>query len=231
MDVGATERDRCRWRARGYLLYHRSLFMTIARSRTCILAVCLFGASQSAAQTTGPVELVVRVFDGLQEITGECDVAVYPTGMRDTIHAPDSHRDSGHHVEVEPGFYDVQVSWRGAAGGVAIEWVRHLPVFWYPDDGPYHLEIVNVQSNFGALIVRPPTDRAATPRRWHVSAFLDGALGRAGFEPVGGTQRHLFILPAGRYDVVARQGATERQLGDIDIPAGRTRLTLLESSR
>ena len=205
--------------------------MTIARSRMCILTVCLFGAGQSTAQTSGPVDLVVRVFDGLQDITGECDVAVYPTGERDTVHAPDGHDDSGHHLEVAPGFYDVQVSWRDATGAVTIDRVRHLPVLRYPDDGPYHLEIVNVQSSFGALLVRPPAEREAPEQRWHVSAFLDGALGRAGFEPVHGAQRHLFILPADRYDIVARQGATELHLGDIDVPAGRTRLALLDTPR
>ncbi|MEE8130490.1 MAG: hypothetical protein V3T48_09390, partial [Vicinamibacterales bacterium] len=65
-------------------------------------------------------------------------------------------------------------------------------------------------------------------RDWRVSAFLHGVVGRAGFEPVGGTDHRLFILPAGRYDLVAGLGSTEHGVTDVEVPAQRTRLTLLE---
>ena len=53
-------------------------------------------------------------------------------------------------------------------------------------------------------------------------------MGRAGFEAVDGTDHRLFILPAGRYDLVASLSSTELTVTDVEVPAQRTRLKLLE---
>ena len=141
---------------------------------------------------------------------------------------PDLHPGAGHLVEVEPGLYDLQIRWRGPDDTVAIEWAEHLSVLRYPDEGGRHIEIVNLQPVFGALLVRPPVAWLETEGDWRVSAFLHGGVGRAGFEPAGGTDHRLFILPAGRYDLVAARGSTELTVTNIEVPAQRTRLKLLE---
>ena len=193
-----------------------------------VVFVCLLAPADAGAQSSAPVELLVRVFDGLEEITAHCRIAVYPADTRGVPLVPDLRPGTGHHVEVEPGLYDLQIIWRGPDDTVAIEWAEHLSVLRYPDEGGRHVEIVNLQPVFGALLVQPPVVWLETDRDWRVSAFLHGGVGRAGFEPADGTGHRLFILPAGRYDLVAGLGSTEVTVTDIEVPARRTRLTLLD---
>ena len=192
------------------------------------LVVCLAMPGVTRAQSSAHVELIVRVFDELNEITAHCQIAVYPADTRDAPLVPDLRPGTGHHIEVEPGLYDLQITWRRPDDTVAIEWAEHLSVLWYPDEGGHHIEVINLQPVFGALLVRPPAAWLDTDRDWRVSAFLHGGVGRAGFEPVDGTDHLLFILPAGRYDLVAGLGSTELRVTDVEVPAQRTRLKQLE---
>ncbi len=201
--------------------------MATGRVAGLVIAVCLLAPAGAGAQSA-PVELLVRVFNGLDEITAQCQIAVYTADTRDAPLVPDLRPGTGHHVEVEPGLYDLQITWRGPGDTVAIEWAEHLSVLRYPDEGGHHVEVVNLQSVFGALLVRPPVAWLETDRDWRVSAFLHGGVGRAGFEPVDGTDYRLFILPAGRYDLVAELGSTELTVTDVEVPPQRTRLKLLE---
>ena len=203
--------------------------MTIDRVGRVTLFVCLLAPAGVGAQSAAAVELLVRVFNGLDEVTAQCRIAVYTAGTRRAPLVPDLRPGTGHHIEVEPGLYDLQVTWRGPGDTVAIEWAEHLSVLRYPDEGGRHVEIINLQLGFGALLVRPPAAWLETDRGWRVSAFLHGVVGRAGFEPVDGTDHRLFILPAGRYDLVAGLGSTEHTVTDVEVPAQRTRLTLLET--
>ena len=202
--------------------------MATQRVAQCALLVCLLASAYAGAQSSGPVELLVRVFDGNEEVTAQCGIAVYSAGTRDAPLVPDLRPGTGHHVEVEPGLYDLQITRRGPDDTIQIAWAEHLSVLRYPDDQGRHLEIVNLQPVFGALLVRPPVAWLETDRYWRVSAFLHGGVGRAGFESTGGTDHQLFILPAGRYDLVAAHGSTEIRVTDIEVPAQRTRLKLLE---
>ena len=202
--------------------------MATERVARFIVLICLLAPAGAGAQSSAPVELIVRVFDELDEITVHCQIAVYTADTRDAPLVPDLRPGTGHHVEVEPGLYDLQVTWRRPGDIVAIEWAEHLSVLWYADEGGRHVEIVNLQPVFGALLVRPPVAWLETDRDWHVSAFLHGGVGRAGFEPVDGTDYKLFILPAGRYDLVAGLGSIELTVTDVEVPAQRTRLKLLE---
>ncbi len=193
-----------------------------------VVLVCLLAPAGAGAQSSAPVELLVRVFDELDEITAQCRIAVYTADTRAAPLVPDLRPGTGHHVEVEPGLYDLQITWHGPGDTVAIEWARHLSVLWYPDEGGRHVEIVNLQPVFGALLVRPPVAWLEAKDDWRVSAFLHGGVGRAGFEPVDGTDHKLFILPTGRYDLVASLGSTELTVTEVAGPAQRTRLKLLE---
>ena len=202
--------------------------MDTERVARFVVLVCLLAPAGASAQSSSPVELLVRVFDGPDEITADCQIAVYPADTRDAPLVPALSSGMGHHVEVEPGLYDLQIRWRGSGDTVAIEWAEHLSVLWYPDEGGHHVEIINLQPVFGALLVKPPVAWLETDRNWRVRAFLHGGVGRAGFEAVDGTDHKLFILPAGRYDLVAGLGPTEFTVTDVEVPAQRTRLKLLE---
>ena len=199
---------------------------TLRVTRFAVL-VCLL-AKAGAAQSSAPVELFVRVFDGVEEVTADCRIAVYAADTREAPLLPDLRPGTGYHVEVEPGLYDLQIMWRGPGDTLAVEWAEHLSVLRYPDEGRRHVEIVNLQPGFGALLVLPPAVWLETDRDWRVSAFLHAGAGRAGFEPAGGTDHRLFILPAGRYDLVAGRGSTELTASDVEVPAQRTRLKRLE---
>ena len=202
--------------------------MATERVARFVVFVCLLAPAGASAQSSAPVELIVRVFDERDEITAHCQIAVYTADTRDAPLVPDLRPGTGHHVEVEPGLYDLQITCREPGDTVVIEWAGHLSVLWYPDEGGHHVEIVNLQPVFGALLVQPPVAWLETDRDWRVSAFLHGGVGRAGFEPVDGTDRQLFILPAGRYDLVAGLGSTQLTVTDVEVPAQRTRLKLLE---
>ena len=202
--------------------------MTSDRVGRFTLFVCLGLPAAAVAQSSGPVELLVRVFDGDEEVTAHCGIAVYSADSRAAPLVPDLRPGTGHHVEVDPGLYDLQITRRGPDDTVQIEWAEHLSVLRYPDEGGRHVEIINLQPAFGALLVRPPVAWLETDRDWRVRAFLQGGVGRAGFEPAGDTDHQLFILPAGRYDLVAALGSTEIRVTDIEVPARRTRLKLLE---
>ena len=201
----------------------------LALMRCLALLVCLGMPGMTLAQSSAPVELRVRVFDGLEEITTHCRLAVYPADTREAPLVPDLHPATGYHLAVEPGLYDLQITRRGPDDTIAVEWADHLSVLRYPDEEGRHIEVLNIQPAFGALLVRPPAPWLDTDRDWRVSAFLHGGVGRAGFEPIDdGTDHRLFILPAGRYDLIASLGSTELSVTDVEVPAQRTRLTLLE---
>ena len=202
--------------------------MVTQRLAQFAVLVCVLAPADVGAQSSGPVELLVRVFDGDEEVTTRCGIAVYSADTREAPLVPELRPDTGHHVALEPGLYDLQITRRGPDDTVQIEWAEHLSVLRYPDEGGRHVEIINLQPVFGALMVRPPVAWFETDREWRVSAFLHGGVGRAGFEPDGGTDHRLFILPAGRYDLVAALGSTEIRVTDIEVPAQRTRLKLLE---
>ena len=197
--------------------------------RCLALLVCLGIPGVTLAQSSASVELLVRVFDESEEITTQCVIAVYPADTREAPLVPDLRPGTGYHIEVEPGLYDLQVTWRGPGDSVTVEWATHLSVLRYPDEGGRHVEILNMQPGFGALLVQPPPSWLDTDPDWRVSAFLHGGVGRAGFEPTGDdTDQKLFILPAGRYDLIASLGETELPVIDIEVPAQRTRLRLLD---
>ena len=193
-----------------------------------ILLGSLLAPAGAGAQSSAPIELRVRVFNGLEEITTHCRLAVYTADTREAPFIAALQDGTGHHVEVDPGLYDLHITWRVPDGTVAIEWATHLSVLRYPDEGGRHVEIVNLQTAFGALLVRPPSTWLESDTEWSVRAFLPGGVGRAGFEPTDGSDHRLFILPAGSYDLVGRSGSTELSVTDVEVPAQRTRLKLLE---
>ncbi len=202
--------------------------MSLQRIARCAVLAGLFAPAGAGAQSSVPVDLVVRVFDGTDEVTEQCQIAVYAADARVTPLLPELRPDSGHHVAVAPGLYDVRITRRDEADTVAIAWAEHLSVLRYPDDGTEHVEIINLQPEFGALLVRPPDAWRDGGQAWGVSAFLHGGVGRAGFEGTGDPHHRLFILPAGRYDLVADLDRTEIAVSDVEVPAQRTRLLLLE---
>ncbi|MDG2039862.1 MAG: hypothetical protein P8J30_05210 [Ilumatobacter sp.] len=192
-----------------------------------LLAVLLL-PHHASAQEPGVVGLLVRVFDGLREVTADCEVAVYPVGLRDTAVPAALRMDGWTHVDVPAGFYDLQVTRRDADGVTAVTWIERLSVLQYADEAEGHREIVNLQPAFGALLISPPPTWQDGDHAWRAGVFLHGSEGRAGFAPVTeDAVPRVFVLPAGRYDLTAVSDPVEVTVSDIEVPANHTRMTVL----
>ena len=189
----------------------------------CVLAtLALLSVASTRAQPPA-VTLQVRVFDGVDEVTADTKITAYVTGDR-TSALVATFASESHSLELQPGIYDLQITRDEIDDTASVKWYKHLWIQHYPDQLAGHLEVLNLQAVFGTLLVRPPKGWLDNGRPWHVGAFLTEGEGRSGFEPIESEEQRLFILPAGHYDMRARQGAWELTREAVEVPAGRTRL-------
>jgi hypothetical protein len=105
---------------------------------------------------------------------------------------------------------------------VTIRWAQRLVVMPYPDEEGRHLEVINFQNGYGALEVR---------RRDHgppdVAVYRSGDRAKPAAQPIRGAGYHLFVLPAGAYDIESRQAGTVSWETGFDVPLDRTRLLIV----
>jgi hypothetical protein len=186
-------------------------------------------ASAPGAQTVEPnrVRLQLRVFEGGEDITADARLLLYPRGQRtgNIALALGPGPDQAFEADVDTGFYDVQVIRERRGQVLGIRWIENLLVQRYPDEYGRHLQVLNLNPEFGALQIRPAPAEVAATRGWSAVALAAGdtarELGKA--RPVGDDL--LLVLPAGRYDIRVTLG--DRSLSsfrEIEIPADRTRL-------
>ena len=168
-----------------------------------------------------------RVFNGAEEVTASTRLRVVPAGAR---RGPAIDVDRGA-VPLAPAVYDVQAIRTSERGVKSIKWAERLAILHYPDEGGRHLEVINFQSGYGALQLR--ATRGDLPPE-AIAVFETGNHTAAAGSVLPGDGYVLFVGRAGRYDVrVQRAGpggdpAMEWLLA-IDVPAGRTRLRLIET--
>lgn len=179
--------------------------------------------TQAAAQAQSPLTLEIRVFTGAEEVTAETRVTVHRAGERSDPLVQTASGGGRVTLAVPPGIYDVQAIRERDGRVVSIRWAERLVVMPYSDENGHHLEVVNFMNGFGALQVRarqagvlPEVDiYAATVRDKPIATRVDG------------TDYALFVVPAGKYDVLIRAGSRQAWQADIDVPPGRTRLLVL----
>jgi hypothetical protein len=167
-----------------------------------------------------------RVFNGTEEVTASTRLRVVPAGARNAsaIEAAPSE------VSLAPAVYDVQAIRTSERGVRSIRWAERLAILHYPDEGGRHLEVINFQSGFGALQLR--ATRGELPPD-AVAVFETGNHTTPTGSVLSGDGYVLFVGRAGRYDVrVQRAGSggtpdTNWFLA-IDVPAGRTRLRIVD---
>lgn len=180
-------------------------------------------AVTQAPRAQSPLTLEIRVFTGVEEVTGETRVTVHRAGERADPLAQTAAGVGRVTLVVPPGIYDVQAIRERDGRVISIRWAERLVVMPYSDENGHHLEVVNFMNGFGALQVRssqaavlPEVDiYAATVRDKPVATRVDGA----GYA--------LFVVPAGKYDVLVKAGSKQAWQADIDVPPGRTRLLVL----
>lgn len=169
------------------------------------------------------VVLEVRVFAGLQDVTGETRVSVHRAGERREPIAQEVPRQGRLETRVPPGIYDVQAIRERDDRVVGIRWAERLVVMAYPDEGGRHLEVVNMDAGFGAVQVRtkqpgPPPD---------VAIFTRGQREKEAATRFTGDGYTLFVVPAARYDLRVRTGDQVAWHADIEVPLDRTRLWIV----
>ena len=185
-------------------------------------------ASIVAASLQPPSVLTeFRVFNGADEVTAATRLRVVPAGNRNAP-AIDVERGT---VPLAPAVYDVQAIRTSDSGVRSIKWAERLAILHYPDEAGRHLEVINFQAGYGALQLRVTRGALAAA---DVALFPTGDHTEIAGRALAGDGYVLFVAPAGRYDVRMRH-ADHGGAGDthwllaVDIPAGRTRLKLIET--
>jgi len=176
------------------------------------------------AQTPDAQALITcefRVFDGGNEISRQTRVIVYASGQREK----GVRTDAAGRVRLGAGLYDVQAIRQRNGQVVGIRWLERLLIARYPDEEGFHLEVINFNTRYGSLELKP-VDRT----EYDATAFAPGDHAHPVATALPGAGYLLLVVPAGRYDVRVRaKGATgvETWLPQIDVPGGRTRLRML----
>jgi hypothetical protein len=166
-----------------------------------------------------PLTLELRAFNGAEDVTAQVRVTIHRAGERGEPFKSPKPADGRVEVEVPAAIYDIQVIHERDGRVLSIRWANRLVVMPYPDEHGHHLEVINFKNGFGALEVRSPS--GARP---DVSLYQPGRRDKPTAPAMPGKNSVLFIVPAGRYDLLMRAaGKTDWQTG-IDVPLDRTRL-------
>lgn len=184
-----------------------------------LLVLALFGVVQAGE----PLTLEIRVFAGAQEVTGDTRISVHRAGDRGTPLAQLTPQTGRLEIAVAPGIYDVQAIREHDGRVVGIRWAERLVVMAYPDEGGHHLEVVNLETGFGALQLRGRQSTAAPD----VALFAAGQRTKEAAARLTGDGYALFVVPAGSYDVRTRDGERVSWHAGIDVPLDRTRLLIV----
>jgi hypothetical protein len=176
------------------------------------------------ASEEAKIRLEVRVFAGTEDVTARARVQIHPSGTRDAPIAS-AFRGERYIVDVTPGLYDVQAIVEQDGRVTGIRWAERLAVMAYPDEAGDHLEVINVRNGFGALQVR---SKDGAPIQGDAALFPSGSRDAARRVAASSSTAAwlLFVVPPGRYDLVAGPDARQ-QFTDIEIPADRTRLKIV----
>lgn len=180
---------------------------------------------QAASTPATKVKLQLRIFEGAEDITREARVQLYPRGQRTNEIATALGADQAYETDVEPGFYDVQVIKEQRGQVLGIRWVEQILVQRYPDEYGRHLQVLNLNPEFGALQIRPAPAEVAASRGWSAVAVVPGDAARelSRARPIGDDL--LIVMPAGKYDIKVSLGDRSTSwLREVDIPGDRTRL-------
>ncbi len=189
-----------------------------------MLRLCLAALVLVVVPAGDVVLLEVRAFAGPREVTNETRITVHQAGDRQHPVAQLTRPAERTEIPVEPGIYDVQAVRERDGRVVAIRWAERLVVMAYPDEEGHHLEVINFESGFGALQVRARADRTRGP---DVALFKAADRASEVTQRLAGGAYALFVVPAGRYDVRARDGDRVTWSAGIDIPLDRTRLVVV----
>jgi hypothetical protein len=173
----------------------------------------------TALAAFGPttVTLQIRVFDGPEDVSSAARVVVFKAGDRQH---PVAQSAAGGLLEapLPEGLYDAQAIHEAEGRVMQIRWAERLVLMAYPDEEGRHLEIINFQSDYGALQARGRG--AGTP---DVDIFAAGARDHEAAHRIDGPDYALFVVKAGVYDLRVRRDGEVKWHAGIEVPLDRTR--------
>jgi hypothetical protein len=220
-------------------------WLSLRRGSVPAVVACLWTAGLASAQSPAPpaatspaapavnipaggpnVRLQLRVFDGVNEVTRDTRVRLYPAGKRGTPIRLTLGADRAFEADVPVGLYDVQAirSRTGPESIAGVRWVERMLVQKYPDEYGRHLQVVHLTEGFGALQIRPE-GTTPVPAGWSAIATPPGVPATEVAKARAFGPDLLLVVPAGTYDVkVTVPSAEPVWISGIDIPDARTRL-------
>ena len=186
----------------------------------CALVLPLAVAAGVFAQPTPALLLQVRIFRAAEEVTSDTRISVHRAGERGEPVGQTSGPGGPLEVRLPPGIYDLQAIRERDGRVLNIRWVERLVLMPYPDEGGRHLEVINFMDGYGALQVRH-RDIAGPP---DVALYRPGDHATPAGTSMDGGDHVLFVVLAGRYDVLARTASRSTWHRGIEGPLARTRL-------
>jgi hypothetical protein len=185
-----------------------------------LLLVLALLVTQSPQQR---LTLEIRTYRGTEDVTDASRVIVHRAGERDQPVGQITRAQRT--LDVAPGIYDAQALHERDGRVLDIRWAERLVVMEYPDEAGRHLEVINFVNGFGALQIRE-TGRPPTAAM-EVALFTAGEHGQAAALPATPGPYALFVVRAGKYDVLVTRGATLKWHTAVDVPLDRTRLWIV----
>lgn len=182
-------------------------------------------AQPVAGDQTNTVKLELRVFDGSDDVTGECRVRLFPRGQRTNDRPTTAVPGQAITAVVPVGFYDAQAIREKKEQVVGLRWAEQLLVQRYPDEYGRHLEVINFKPGYGALQIRPAPEATAAAKGWTGAAYPVGDATREVAKAVVGSDDLIFALPGGTYDIKMLMADKSTQwMREVEVPSDRTRL-------
>ena len=172
------------------------------------------------------LKLEIRTYRGTEDVSAATRVIVHRAGQREKPVgqiSPGTKRIIG----VIPGVYDAQAVHEKDGRVLNIRWAERFLVMPYPDEGGHHLEVINFMNGFGALQIRWAGNPTPGPETG-VALFAAGEHTQPAAVPTSPGPYALFVVRAGKYDVLVRRGTVPTWHRGIDVPLDRTRLWIVQ---
>lgn len=193
---------------------------------TSLLSIAAAAGAAVRIAPDPPIRTEFRVFDGATEVTAETRLRIRPAGTAETgriLQGP------GLTTELAPGIYDVQAVRQRSGEVVSVRWAERLVIMAYPDEAGRHLEVINFHGDYGALQLRWPEGQAPDPAGTAVTVTKTGETRPSPARVFSGAGYLLLVLPEATYDVrIARPGRDTLVISDVEVPANRTRMKLIQ---
>ncbi|CAN5866683.1 hypothetical protein BH24ACI4_BH24ACI4_20250 [soil metagenome] len=183
----------------------------------CLLLLALLAATPE--QT--PLTLEIRAFNGTEDVTAETRVTVHKAGDRGNPVGRTHVGEAQSFIQVLPGIYDAQAVQEKRGRVVNIRWAERLVVMPYPDEAGHHLQVINFAAGYGALQVRRLSGDLTAGV---LALFPSGERSQPAPSAHAGPHYVLFVVPAGRYDILIKDTPEGTWHTGIEVPLDRTRL-------